>query len=226
MTEEWRPVVGFEGLYEVSSIGRVRGLDRTVTRSDGRATRVRGRVLAPGLVGRDGRFRVNLNRGGVITRAYVSRLVAQAFVPNPEGKPYVLHWDDNPRNNTPDNLHWGTHAENMAEMSERGRHVSPNAAKTHCKRGHDFTPENTYVKARSRECRKCYRERNRQWWAENRKKPQPDRDPETTVTQFVEEHGRLPKQGNPTPERALYLRFHRARKRDESWAVELHARFT
>lgn len=51
----------------------------------------------------------------------ISRLVAKAYVPNPENKPYVLHLDNNPLNNPFSNLKWGTQAENMQQMARDGR---------------------------------------------------------------------------------------------------------
>lgn len=120
MAEEWRPVAGYEGLYEVSDLGRVRSLDRFD--STGRFRR--GQLLKPQPVGvkRD-HFDVILSRDGVRHAVKLHRLVAETFIPNPEGHPYVLHWDDDGRNNAATNLRWGSNTMNIADSFRTGRRV-------------------------------------------------------------------------------------------------------
>ena len=141
-TEEWRSVRGYEGLYEVSNQGRVKSLSRRVE------FEVRGRPRHFTTKDRILKSSSNPKYAGVIlcnedgkTGKLVHRLVAEAFIPNPEDLPFVLHWDDNPRNNCVENLRWGTHSENMHDSIRNGTHHE--ARKTHCKRGHEFTEENT-----------------------------------------------------------------------------------
>lgn len=102
MTEEiWRPVVGYEGLYEVSSYGRVRSLDRY----DSMNRFLRGRILrlfTDGL----GYLSAHLSSNGKVKSFLVHRLVAQAFIPNPDNLPQVNHIDENPSNDNVDNLEW------------------------------------------------------------------------------------------------------------------------
>ena len=105
--ENWKPVVGYEGLYEVSDQGRVRSVDR-ITR-DGR--RWKGRVLSTNKVS-TGYLRAVLSVDGKYNHVYVHRLVADAFVPNPQGKLEVNHKDGNKKNNVASNLEWVTHSEN------------------------------------------------------------------------------------------------------------------
>lgn len=145
--EEWKDVVGFEGAYLVSSRGQVYS-----TISD--------KTLSPDVT-RDGHLQVCLyNESGRNTRK-VHRLVCEAFNgPPPEGKPLVLHWDDDPANNRKENLRWGDVADNWADMVRNGNHR--NARKTHCPQGHEYNEENTYVwRGSSRRCRACGREAKR-----------------------------------------------------------------
>lgn len=76
--------------------------------------------------------------------------------PVPDGL-WVLHHCDNPDCTNPSHLYLGTPRENVRDMLERGRAVSSNALKTHCKRGHEFTAENTYRDPRQgrRQCVLC-----------------------------------------------------------------------
>jgi len=149
--ERWLPVVGYEGIYEVSDRGRVRSLARITS-----GRRVRPRVLKERPLP-NGRPRVNLSLYGKVVDAYPYRLVLEAFVgPCPEGME-ALHWDDDPNNNTVDNLRWGTRTENMRDMS---RNLGGNAGLTHCPSGHPYDEENTYYYPTGRQhrlCRTCQR---------------------------------------------------------------------
>lgn len=150
---EWRDVVGYEGLYKVSSDGRVIGLDRQKRTRWGGFTAVRGRVLKPS-TNRDGHLRVGLAKDGEYKLKFVHRIVAEAFIPNPTGKPLVLHWDDVKSNNNIGNLRWGTVSDNWADSVRNG--TNRNARKTHCPQGHEYSPSNTRRDSRNRRyCRTC-----------------------------------------------------------------------
>ena len=102
MIEEWRPVVGYEGLYEVSSYGRVRSVDRYVKVGYGSYRLHKGKVLSPAK-NKYGYLAVNLQAGN---RCNIHRLVAEAFIPNPDNLPQVNHKDEDKTNNSVDNLEW------------------------------------------------------------------------------------------------------------------------
>lgn len=112
--EEWRAAPGFEGAYEVSSTGRVRSLARFRRGRGGRPTRVTARLLKPTLAN----GYPSLTLGGRCVR--VHRLVAGAFLPNPDLCPEVNHKDGNKANNAVENLEWVTHRGNGAHASLTG----------------------------------------------------------------------------------------------------------
>lgn len=113
--ERWKPVVGFDGVYSISDLGRLR---REVTASNSKA----GFILTPFrrpsgyccyTVWRDGKMRTLL----------VHRLIAQAFISNPDGKPHINHRDGVRSNNAIDNLEWCTARENVRHAMEVLGHV-------------------------------------------------------------------------------------------------------
>lgn len=116
--EAWRPVVGHEGAYEVSSHGRVRSLDRTTVNVLGQARKRSGKVLTPTARETGGYLVVNLGRGNM---RRVHALVMDAFVgPRPEGAD-ICHADCDPTNNALRNLRYGTRTQNMADTVAAGR---------------------------------------------------------------------------------------------------------
>ena len=158
MNEEWRPVVGWEGLYEVSDQGRVRSSDRTVHCKNGRTRRYKGRVLKLWKNSK-GYLQVSLYGKGE-TKKLVHRIVLEAFVGDcPEGLE-TLHIDGNPANNHVGNLKWGTSSENTLDTVNHGTHRQ--ARKTHCLRGHKLIPGNLRKSQEAkgwRECLACDRAR-------------------------------------------------------------------
>src|SRR5690606_13797524 len=98
MTEEWRDVVGYEGLYQVSNTGRVKSLYNNI-------------LLKPVKL-KNGYLVVCLHKDGKQKNRHIHRLVAEAFLPNPNKFPVVMHLDDEKTNNNVWNLKWSTHSEN------------------------------------------------------------------------------------------------------------------
>lgn len=121
--EEWRAVVGYEGYYEVSNMGNVRSLPRQTGKYG-----FNGCWLRPSI--NEGGYRqVTLSVDGISKTITVHRLVAMAFVPNPDGKPQVNHIDENKLNNNAENLEWVTLHENVlhsakGEGSRKGKAVA------------------------------------------------------------------------------------------------------
>ena len=105
--EEWRDVVGYEGLYQVSSEGRVKSLER----KDCLGRTIRERILKP-RTDRYGYLVVNLCDGGKRKHFFVHRLVCQAFHDNLDNKPEVNHVNEDKTDNRACNLEWSTRREN------------------------------------------------------------------------------------------------------------------
>lgn len=170
--EEWRAIPGWEGLYEVSSDGRVRSLPySTPTRGT-----QRGRMLkaAPDTRGYPA---VHLCDNGTELRRHrlvrVHILVALAFIGPRQDGMEVRHLDDVKTNNNLDNLAYGTHAENMADSMRNGTHVAlVKLSATHCKVGHEYTPDNLRVlsNGKTRSCRTCNRAADRERYHAKRSK--------------------------------------------------------
>jgi hypothetical protein len=154
--ENWRAICGFIGHYEVSDLGRIRSLDRTLTDRIGRIRRVRGSVLSPSAQPHSGHLHVNLKLAGRSRSVAVHALVLEAFVgPRPHGLE-CCHGDGNPANNRVDNLRWDTRSANIFDSVRHGTNV--NAEKMRCKKGHAYTERNTiHRRGGGRVCRECAR---------------------------------------------------------------------
>lgn len=110
--ETWKPVTGYEGLYEVSNIGRVKSLNYRRTKEV--------RILNGGKY-TNGYCFVKLYKYGMSKHCSRHRLVAEAFIPNPEGKPEIDHIDNDKENNCVANLRWVTHKENAVNVITKAR---------------------------------------------------------------------------------------------------------
>jgi hypothetical protein len=117
--EVWRDVVGYEGLYQVSNLGRVKSLDRTFTDAEGKTCTRRGKVLKQSLK-RDGYLHVTLYGENARKTCSVHRLVAMAFFDVDANRHYVDHIDGDKTNNNANNLRWCTPSENTNYAIERG----------------------------------------------------------------------------------------------------------
>ena len=108
MTEIWKPVVGYEKYYEVSNLGRVRSLDRVMTSTTGKQFVKKGRVLRQTKNKSNGYFMLSFRVEGNTKTFTVHRLVATAFVENPNGLGVVNHKNEVKSDNRPENLEWCT----------------------------------------------------------------------------------------------------------------------
>lgn len=116
MEEVWKAINGYEGIYEVSNLGRVKSLSRTIKAKYGRAThyseqKIKGRMLKPNFT-TYGYAYVALAKNGKNKTTLVHRIVAETFLENPENLPCVNHKDENRKNNNVSNLEWCSYAYN------------------------------------------------------------------------------------------------------------------
>ena len=102
--EIWKDIEGYGGLYQVSNLGRVKSLNYNRTKKE--------KILKP-RSNKDGYLNVNLYKEGRMKTCLVHRLVAKAFIPNPDNKSQVNHRDEDKTNNCVDNLEWMTRRENI-----------------------------------------------------------------------------------------------------------------
>ncbi len=120
LLERWKPVVGYEGLYEISDQGRVSSCEK----SDSRGHKRKRKILRPHWVyGQSSRYlRIGLNRPGERQRKHlVHRLVLEAFVgPCPDGFESRHYPDHDTANNALANLSWTTRSQNARDQIERG----------------------------------------------------------------------------------------------------------
>jgi hypothetical protein len=148
--ERWLPIPGHEG-YEVSDLGRVRGLNRVIMRRDGKPMRIRGQMLRACPV--KGYLMIRLGHG---RPRPVHRLVLEAFVgPCPEDTE-GCHNNGNPYDNRLANLRWDTRSGNMLDKIKHG--TNHEVAKTHCPRNHPLAGDNLspwQAKRGHRYCRAC-----------------------------------------------------------------------
>ena len=125
MEEIWKDIEGYEGLYQVSNLGRVRSLGRDLMRKSRYGTmapyHINGRVLKPLHSQGDYCYVHLFDKDGTSTNQKVHRLVALAFVPNPNNLNEVNHIDEDKENNRADNLEWCKHVDNCNHGTRNGR---------------------------------------------------------------------------------------------------------
>jgi hypothetical protein len=134
MAEIWKAVTGYEGLYEVSSLGNVRSLDRVIRSKHNGTTLRKGRILTPFYEEKKGYYQVALSKDGKEKKQRIHRLVATAFLDNPFNYTDINHKDEIKTNNKVDNLEWCTRKYNnnygtkpqrtSATMKERYRKIN------------------------------------------------------------------------------------------------------
>ena len=158
--ETWKQVVGFEGAYEVSDLGRVRSMPRQALKLiHGKAVIVnyKGSILKARPV-HHGYLHVSL---GARNDRYIHILVLEAFVGACPSGHQSAHDDGNAGNNMLSNLSWKTPLDNSHDKYRHGTALfgdrNPNRRKMHCPQGHEYTDDNTRWIANRRHCKTCGR---------------------------------------------------------------------
>lgn len=127
--ENWKDISGYEGYYQISNLGRIRSLDRYANVGGGGRRLVKGKIIKP-VKCTNGYYEASLSYKGVRKVLLLHRVVAEAFIPNPNNLPEVNHKDENPANNEASNLEWCTskYNANYGTRNERmmiGRETKP-----------------------------------------------------------------------------------------------------
>lgn len=161
--EEWRDIEGYEGIYQISNYGRVKRLDTIIHTAIKYVSKraIKGGVLKLSSNNR-GYKTVMLSNSVKRKKYFVHRLVAKAFIENPNNYPVVNHKDENPSNNMVENLEWCTQRYNMNWRNVMARKVAPKLRKTEEEKKRN---RQNYIQEHKEEI-KAYK---RIWYIKNRK---------------------------------------------------------
>lgn len=144
MEEIWKDIKGYEGLYQVSNFGRVKSLSRKRNRPNENAT-ITERILSLGY-NAQGYALCVLYKDKKTKTLRVHRLVAEAFIPNPNNYPIVNHKDENPANNRADNLEWCSYSYNQSYGTVCSRKSDAMTNGKTSVKIEQYTTDNRYVK--------------------------------------------------------------------------------
>lgn len=170
MSEQWRPVLGLEDLYEVSNRGRIKALPRERRAKGGTTAWLPMRIMRQHRIGRaEGYWATYLTpRSGPRVRKFAHVLVLEAFKESRPDGMHACHNDGDTNNNTVENLRWDTPSGNMLDRVRHGTH--PHAKKDLCSKGHPFDriekhPDGSF---KQRHCSACKRANKNALRARNR----------------------------------------------------------
>lgn len=134
-SEIWKDVIGYEGYYQVSSIGRVRSVTRMVKNSRDNSTKIHNGKILKNKKCTNGYLSISLSKNGIVSYKLIHRLVAGAFLKNENNNPHVNHIDFNRRNNNIENLEWCTVSQNIQHSMQK-----------RCNEWYFISPKNDKVK--------------------------------------------------------------------------------
>ena len=147
--EIWKDVPGYEGIYQVSSYGRIKSLKRVIMRKDGKPYTQVEKILKPG-TNHKGYLGCSFRKNFVAKPVIVHRLVALAFIDNPNNLPQVNHKDGNKKNNRVENLEWITNYDNMQHSIITGirnvKKITDNLKKVNSRKVNQYDSNGTFIK--------------------------------------------------------------------------------
>lgn len=123
MNEIWKPIKKFEGYYEISNLGNIRSIERTIITKNNVQRIVKSKQLKLS-VNEHGYLITTIRINNVPYNLKIHRIVAQTFIPNPDNKKTVNHIDCNKLNNAVSNLEWSTHSENIQHAYDNNLNYS------------------------------------------------------------------------------------------------------
>lgn len=144
MKEIWKDIEGYEGIYQVSNLGRVRSVDRYVQHNYGGLKFQSGKILKPSIQN-TGYYYVLLYKNGKALRKTLHRIIAKAFIPNPENKPQIDHINGIRTDNRIENLRWVTPSENNSNPHRCISFSNSKGGKGY-RKIHQYTLDGTFVK--------------------------------------------------------------------------------
>ncbi len=137
MKEQWKAIKDFEMYYLISNTGRVISLEREITTSTG-WTKTKKMAEMKAIAGKDGYMRINLSVEGNKKSYTIHRLVANAFIENPDGLPQVNHIDCDKSNNNEENLEWTDASGNQKHAFENGLNTQVGDKNSRAKVSNEF----------------------------------------------------------------------------------------
>ena len=118
---KWKELKRYEDLYLINENGDVKSIDRYLPAGKHPKRIYKGKLKTISKANQYGHLKYQLWKNNKVEHALIHRLIAENYIPNPNNYPNVCHKDNDPSNNSIDNLYWGTQKHNMQQMSKDGR---------------------------------------------------------------------------------------------------------
>ena len=131
MDEIWRDIKNYEGLYQVSNLGRVKSLKRVIIHSNGKNCFYKEKILKP-VKTKNSYLVICLHKKGKQKRFYIHKLVGESFIVNPNNYPCINHKDENKENNNVNNLEWCTYEYNNTYGTRLERYSTSKSIPIYC----------------------------------------------------------------------------------------------